>query len=606
MKTVERAGASGYANFAVAVYARVYEVQQMQDLAWLTPRWNVMSSHVKVSKIYLETHRDTRVADEATVATAREFFEARGVQAAGGITLTVNESNRFETFCYTNPEHRAKVKAVAEHTARLFDEVILDDFVFTSCKCARCVLAKGQRSWTDFRLELMQQSLEELVVKPSKAVNPSVQLVIKFPNWYEHFQGLGYHLEAGPKLFDRIYTGTETRQPAYNPQHLQQYHGYQIMRYFENIAPGRNGGGWVDPFGMQDADRYAEQLWLTLFAKAREVTLFDFLNLQKPVLPTQRASWQGQGTSFDFDEVTDPYRHEDGSFSADLSIARIAGAAFEQVDRFLGKLGTPLGVKSYKPFHSQGDDFLHNYFGMIGVPIDLRPDFPADAATLFLTAAAAFDADIVDKIEQHLGRGHQVFITSGLLKALQGRGIADIAELRCTDRKVVTNEFHRWRGSVVRSEAPLTFPQLEYFTNDAWALASMDASSFPLILQASYKTGWLNVLAVPDNPADLYKLPTEMLNLLRSMLTAHLPLSIEGPSQVSLFPYDNDTFIVESFRAEPVTIQVVTSNPTHQLQDLITKTIITGQPRALGPTGSGSAYDVQLNPHSYRVFSYAG
>ena len=604
MKTVERPSAGQYENFAVAVYARVYEVQQMKDLDWLIPRWKVMSSHVKVDKIYLETHRDTLVADEPTITTARQFFEANGVQTAGGITLTVNESNRFETFCYTNPEHRAKVKAVAEHTARLFDEVILDDFVFTSCKCARCVLAKGKRSWTDFRLELMQQSLEELVIKPSKAVNPSVQLVIKFPNWYEHFQGLGYHLEAGPKLFDRIYTGTETRQPVYNPQHLQQYHGYQIMRYFENIAPGRNGGGWVDPFGMQDADRYAEQLWLTLFAKAREVTLFDFLNLQKPILATQRAAWQGQDTSFDFDQVTGPYRQAEGSFSADLTIARIAGAAFAQVDRFLGKLGTPLGVKSYRPYHSRGEDFLHNYFGMIGVPIDLCPEFPAEAATIFLTETAAFDADIVDKIERHLAGGHQVFITSGLLKALDSRGIDDIAEIRCTDRKVTTHEFHRWRGSVVRSEAPITLPQLEYFTNDAWALASMDANSFPLIIQAAYKKGSLNVLAIPDNPADLYKLPTDMLNLLRSMLTADLPLSIEGPSQVSLFPYDNETFIVESFRPQPVNIQIVTSNRTTQLQDLITKTSVTGQPRPEKRGGADSvAFDVQLKPHSYRVFS---
>jgi hypothetical protein len=42
-------------------------------------------------------------------------------------------------------------------------------------------------------------------------VNPKVKVVVKFPNWYEHFQGLGFNLKDEPKIFDGIYTGTETR-----------------------------------------------------------------------------------------------------------------------------------------------------------------------------------------------------------------------------------------------------------------------------------------------------------------------------------------------------------------------------------------------------------
>ncbi len=86
----------------------------------------------------------------------------------------------------------------------------------------------------------------------------------------------GSILEAEPKIFDGIYTGTETRDPVYTDQHLQQYESYLIYRYFENIKPGGNGGGWVDTGAMRYMDRYAEQLWLTMFAKAPEITLFDF------------------------------------------------------------------------------------------------------------------------------------------------------------------------------------------------------------------------------------------------------------------------------------------------------------------------------------------
>jgi hypothetical protein len=180
-----------YKNFAVAIYARVYEVQQMADLEWLRERFDVISKHVKVNKVYLETHRDMVVADEATIRGAQQFFENRGIQVAGGITITVNERNRFQTYCYTNPEHRQKLKEVVEYTARLFDEVILDDFFFTNCKCASCIQAKGEQSWTRFRLDLMAEAAQSLVIGPARAVNLKVKLVIKYPNWYEHFPGVG-------------------------------------------------------------------------------------------------------------------------------------------------------------------------------------------------------------------------------------------------------------------------------------------------------------------------------------------------------------------------------------------------------------------------------
>src|SRR5262249_42648433 len=160
--------------------------------------------------------------------------------------------------------------------------------------------------------------------------------------------GTGYDLEAEPRMFDRIYAGTETRQPKYNAQHLQPYQGYELIRYLENIAPGRCGGGWVDTFSMIYADRYAEQLWLTLIAKARELTLFDFRLMQLPLEPSHRAPWQGRGASFDFDAVTAPFRAADGSLSPELTLASVAGATFEATDRFVGKLGRPIGVASYK------------------------------------------------------------------------------------------------------------------------------------------------------------------------------------------------------------------------------------------------------------------
>ena len=139
--------AGDFKNFKVAVYCRAYEVDKMGDTGWLEPLWNDLSKQVHVDKVYLETHRDLLIVDEETMKSAIRFFRDRGIEVAGGITYTVNEMNNFETFCYSNPEHRQKVMEIAEYTARFFDEIILDDFFFTDCKCDLCIKAKGERSW---------------------------------------------------------------------------------------------------------------------------------------------------------------------------------------------------------------------------------------------------------------------------------------------------------------------------------------------------------------------------------------------------------------------------------------------------------------------------
>lgn len=600
-----------YKNFKVSVYARAYEVRQMNDINWLQPIWDGISNQVKVDKIYLETHRDLIIVDDKTLETAKKFFAGRGIITAGGITLTVNEGNRFETFCYTNPEHRKKVREIVEHTARHFDEIILDDFFFTDCKCELCIEAKGNRSWTDFRLDLMTKAAQELIIGPAKAVNPDVRVIVKYPNWYEHFQGLGFNLETEPPMFDGIYTGTETRDPDAAGQHLQQYLSYLVFRYFENLKPGGNGGGWVDTGGMPYIDRYAEQLWLTLFAKAPEITLFDFRQLQRPIRPTDRSQWQENKPSFNFDEMMQPVKTAEGKTVEPVTIARAAGITFENVDKFIGKLGNPTGIKTYRPFHATGEDFLQNYLGMIGLPMDILPEFPMDPQMILLTESAKADKQIVNKIKERLIAGKSVTITSGLLKALQGKGIEDIVELRMTGRSALVKNFSTgWRGNF-KSETPVLIPQIQYLTNDSWedisATSSSGAAGWPILHQARYANASLFVLTIPDNFSELYDLPEGVLNRIRDVLTMDLNPRIEGPSKVSLFVYDNNTLIVESFLPAETKIRVVAETATGTITDILSGEQISSSGKSSGMIWGRKAqpktfFEVTLKPHSYRVF----
>ena len=72
-----------------------------------------------MDKIYLETHRDMLLVDDATLDKAKKFFEKQGLEVAGGITYTISEPNDFETFSYSDPKDRAWVQKVRAAPGRL-------------------------------------------------------------------------------------------------------------------------------------------------------------------------------------------------------------------------------------------------------------------------------------------------------------------------------------------------------------------------------------------------------------------------------------------------------------------------------------------------------
>lgn len=606
-----------YKNFRVAVYIPAGVVERMKDPQWLQRTWETISLQLKVDKVYIETYRSQRIVDEQLLKQVKKFFLDRGVQVAGAIAHTSADAQQFETFSYADAKEREYVKKISELTARHFDEIILDDFFFHMSKSDADIAAKGSRSWTQYRLETMVDVSRRLILEPARAVNPKVKIVIKYPNWYEHFQGLGYDLDQQSKMFDGIYTGTETRDPVITDQHLQQYESYQIFRYFENIKPGGNGGGWVDTFSVLYVDRYAEQLWNTMFAKAPEIMLFNWDLLIPPIRPGERDAWKDMHTSFDYDQMLASFQGS-GAVSQP-TMARVAGYSLEQVDQFLGKLGRPIGIKSYRPYQSSGEDFLHNYFGMIGIPVDLYPAFPMDAKVVLLTESAKYDRDIVNKIKQQLRAGKNVVITSGLVHALQGKGIEDIVELEYTDHKVLLRGYSGGFGAGNGSElgdtaiSAVLFPEIRFLTNDAWPLIRGLAAGngFPILLMNRYSKGILFVWTIPENFNDLYEMPPQVVSAIKDYVLGDFPVRLDGPSKVSLFAYDNDTFIVESFLDKEAEITVSTTGGFTMLKNLVTGEVINGQPapaRRLQqglPSAERLSFKLNIKPHSYRVFMEA-
>ncbi len=604
--------AGKYKNFKVSTYIRAQDVARMEDEKFLKSTWETVSSQVDLDKIYLETHRDAFTVPEKTLNKVKKFFLSKGLEVGGGITFTRSEPTDFETYSYARAEERAQVKQISEFTARFFDDFILDDFFFIDLKNDDEIAAKGSKSWTEYRLRLMADAGRELVVNPAKAVNPKVKVIIKYPNWYDHFHGLGFNLEEEPSYFDGLWTGTETRDPG-SAQHLQNYLSYNIMRFFDNIAPGRNGGGWVDAGGIHmSMDRYAEQLHLTMLSKTPEIILWNYMQLAEvKITPAMRAPWQDAGgNSFRYDEMVAPFT-KNGKTITPTTMARFSNQTLHQTDLLVGKLGNPIGLASYKPFHSSGEDFLQNYLGMIGLPMDMYPQWKDDRQQILLTQQAAKDPQIVEKIKRQLRKGGDVIITTGLLKAIKDN-LADVVELYCGDLKAIVNDF----GRMGKSEREFIIPQVKYFTNDAWEVVSAGrpltggVSGYPILLRDTYSKGMLFVLTIPDDFGNLYDYPAPVLNVIRRAMSKDVGAYIEGPSKVSLFPYDNKTLVVENFNDQAVNLRVVVNAKVSSLNNLLTgeqlkpATVQVSRNRFFGYADTQTVFDLQLPAHSYVGLGY--
>ena len=376
-----------FKNFKVSTYIRAQDIAKMDDDKFLKDTWETVSSQVDLDKIYLETHRDAFIVPEKTLLKVKKFFLQKGLEVGGGITYTRSEPTDFETYSYARENERQQVKEIAEYTAKHFDDFILDDFFFIDLKNDDEIAAKEKsgKSWTEYRLRLMADAGRELVVNPAKAVNPKVKVIIKYPNWYDHFHGLGFNLEEEPLYFDGLWRDP---RPGFGsaPAELSELQRRALLRQHRPWQEWR----WMGRCRWHPHEHGS----LCRTAPSHDA------------LEDTRDKWQAAGVSFNYDEMTAPFT-KDGKTITPTTMARFANVTLHQTDQLIGQLGKPIGLASYKPYHSSGEDFLQNYLGMIGLPMDMYPQWQ-ERQQILLTQQAAKDPDIVEKIKGQLRKGGDV------------------------------------------------------------------------------------------------------------------------------------------------------------------------------------------------------
>ena len=370
-----------------------------------------------VTRVFIGTWVDGRyTAEREVLEHARSRFEAEGFEASAlVVTKGIGKRSTRHSYlsCYTNKVTRDKLEEIFGFTASIFDEIIIDDFLFTMCECDECKKARGERTWARYRCDLMTEVSRQHILRPAKAVNPDVKIIIKYPQWHELFINYGYDVLQETAVYDKVWVGTETRD--YDKSHKfwkgkvkyaggrVQYGGYYIMRWLGQIGGSETGGGWFDPLGTTE-DTYVEMARHTVLGGAKEVTL----------------CWYGgliQNTTYHNSPVQGPKNVEKlrTEIPGLFKLARLVR-------------NKPIkGILAPRPPYSRGYDekYVLDFAGMLGLPLVPTAEIDSDAKAAFFSVHALKDPEFTDKLNKMLDAKKPVLITDGLAKRLSNVNLDD-------------------------------------------------------------------------------------------------------------------------------------------------------------------------------------
>ncbi len=492
------------------------------------------------TKAYVEVYRGGLVIEKSLLEKVRNKFLENGIEVVGGIATVpgldfgVKQEGQLGWFNWQNPKTQNDLKKVVEMSAEVFDEFIVDDFLCTADTSDESKVAKGDKSWSQYRRELLTRLSKEIFIEPAKKVNPNIKMIIKYPQWYDRFHLFGYDLSTEPELFDKVWVGTESRgQYTQRYGFVQPYEGFVNYRWIKDIVVNKIGGAWFD-HGDCDQNDFIEQAYQSVLAGAKEIILFNY-----------------------FDFVNGHKGHH------------LLRYQFEQLaDLAKSVAENPVeGVAAYKPINSDagGDLYIMDFIGMLGIPLFPVHEYPTDAKVIFLPTQAAADVEILSKVKNSIAKGSTVIFTTGFLaNAVWGEKLADIAGVK---HPVVVKPLKATHavvnGKFVKVEHSLDLESKVSLTHGKEILAAAGNGKIPFFIR-SYKDGGMiytinthtfsqkdfdkvgEVLLCPKQ-LGLLEIPETWANKLREAFTMKFYFNLDAPTRIVAQPLGGSGWVFHNY-----------------------------------------------------------
>lgn len=501
-----------------------------------------------ITKAYIEVYRSGLVIEKKVLQDIRDFFEKNRIEVVGGIATVpgkdfgVRQEAQLGWFNWQNPETQTDLKEVILMSADVFDEFIIDDFLCTADTSSESKAARGERSWSQYRRDLLTEISGSVFIDPAKSVNPDIKMIIKYPQWYDRFHLFGYDVESKTALYDEVWIGTESRgQYTQRYGFVQPYESFISYKWMQSLAGKKMGGAWFD-HGDCDENDFIEQAWQSVLAGAREIILFNY-----------------------YDFVNGHRGHH---------LLRIQ---FTQLADLARKVAAePVkGAMAYKPpsSNAHGDLYIMDFIGMLGVPLIPVSYYPENARVIFLPTQAAADTGILAKIENSIASNATLVFTTGFLAhAINGERLAAIAGISwpmvssplTADQIIVGGKadsikygldlesyIQPTEGNVKMAarhhadDIPFLVARENIFTLNTHTFSQADFDEVG------------EVLLCP-RPLGLLEIPQTWADTLRDAFLAPFGYDFNAPARVTLQPYGDAGWVIHNYNRETVHIDLST------------------------------------------------
>lgn len=543
--TAQESIAKGGPNLKYAIYFTSHDVDALLADPDQFKKTMDYFAPVKPVHVYLEgtTNGDVNVS---LLKKLSERFQAMGIRVSGAMVPI----GRRGPSVYNDPQDLAALEKRMRPLAQVFDEIILDDWLFTTATDPKSVVDRGNQSWAEYRTKLILEQSQKYIIGPAREVNPNVKIIIKYPNWYECHRDNGYDVYGETRLFDKMAVGIETRNRMVHDQHIPIYSGYIFQKWWPSVDTKKWVGSWLDNYDMKgDNNDYNAQVWQAVLAQTPEIILWC------------------AGQLYPTNPNSDVYPY----FMKLLP----------EFDRVAGMLkGEARGVPIYLPYGSTGEYNIFGYLGMAGIPLTPVAQFPMKDQNAIFTLHSLQDPKLADQMLTRLNDGKDVFMTWGLWKKLEHTEFKNTLGLVDHGGSVSSDEFRLRLGwfntKVVKADKPFMFPRIETTT---WPYVRdvaviRDDYDFGVLLNVQYLKGTIYVLNMPENSYDLLRLPAEALNLIRAAFSKQLGVTLHGPGGVGMYLFNDNQYVLYNMSDQEASLSLRFDKkvPTTGWMDLVRNT----------------------------------
>ncbi len=539
------------------VYVTAHQVDQLLS----TPEDREKAFHIfqdiGITKVYLETLRSGHIPKEHNLIQTRDFFRENGVEVSAGVTTTAGPefgtcSNQSRH--WLNYQTEKTQRDISKHfrwMSSLFDEIMVDDFLATNDKSGVSQKAKGNRTWSEYRLDLMSNFAKKYMIAPAREENPNVQLIIKYPQWYDRFHRFGYDVVREPKMFDRVWVGTETRNPETKRfGFVRPTQGYINFSWIHSIAPDKTFGAWFD-FGDCTPQSYLMQAYQSVLAGAQELVLFE------------------AGSVLKKNPCIEPFLQRPDALYALETILQDKKS---------------IGIPAYKPPHSDGSDpagganlYIYDYIASLGlspVPVATPPEKPS---CIFLPRQAADDPQIKKHIRKWISGKTTILTTPDFMSAIgdlafhPNAGFGDSLTLTNTETEVNQVKVDE---KIIHTGLPVKLRPIEVPPKSQILCAGIsEKERLPILIKHKLESGakllFLNICTfkheefgpgkeefLPPRPLTIKNWPAEVVNRIRQEIPYPYSMNIKNPNNVGVYYYDKNILILANFNDTVANVKI--------------------------------------------------